>query len=412
MAKADNIDLTLGSHQRFPTLAQIVGPQGLKEVLQELERNHKDAEALFHQAESDLYYLNRHLPLRELQRAYRAQILDKDPPRTRTIPKLVATVYEIYTAALLASVSDEINLHAPGKGGKDCDFRIKIRGCEIYGDVKTRYDQLPFNIPPKKDASGNDLYSASRATIDYRVAERMPPDEIDRSTPESGELREIIIEDTLPKFPEGKPNLIVLGLTDAFGFPLTTRENLMAMVYGDAFHLFRGGKHIPSRYPNGVFDDPTYGKEITSIAWFCLRRSRQGLIRRSGIFFNPNATIVFPEEVQSLLEQLLDREHLLHRELEAIVEKLKSRYQPQKIILFGSLAQGDVKEGSDIDLAIIKETDKRPLDRCLEVAAVAQPSVAVNFLVYTPEEFQKQTEAGNFFVVDEIIKRGQVLYER
>lgn len=395
---------TLDLDGRFPTLSEILNSKDLQRAFNRLSAIGKDAEALFHQAESDLRYLKRRLSVQLLANAYKRQLLDES--------QSIRTVYEIYTAALLASISDDIELHAPGKGNKDCNFRVRIAGCEIYGDVKTRCGELPFNIPPEKDASGNEMYAGSRATVDYRVAERMPPDELDRSTPESGELREIIIEDALPKFPEGKPNLIVLGLIDAFGFPSTTRENLMAAVYGDAFHLFRGGKHIPSRYPNGVFDDPTYGKKITAIAWFCLRRSRQGLIRRSGIFFNSNATNPFPEEVKSLLEQLLDREHLLHRELEAIVEKLKSRYQPQKIILFGSLAQGDVKEGSDIDLAIIKETAKRPLDRCLEVAAVTQPSVAVNFLVYTPEEFERETKTGNFFVVDEILKKGQILYER
>ena len=94
------------------------------------------------------------------------------------------------------------------------------------------------------------------------------------------------------------------------------------------------------------------------------------------------------------------------------MKKLKSHYRPQKIILFGSLAQGNVEEGSDIDLAIVKETDKRPFERSLEVTALVDPSVAVNFLVYTPEEFENETEAKNFFVVDEILKKGQVLYER
>jgi uncharacterized protein len=401
MNRADD---TPDLYHRFPTLTEILGDNDVQRAFYQLSRIGKDVNALFHQAEIDLRYLKRRLSVRTLGIAYKKQLLDET--------QFIQTVYEIYTAALLASVSEEIDLHAPGKGNKDCDFRIRIGGCEIYGDVKTRFDNFPFNLPPKQDASGNELYSGSRATVDYRVAERTPPDEIDRSTPESGELREIIIKQTLPKFPEGKPNLIVLGLIDGFGFPSTIREDLMAALYGDAFHLFRGGKHIPSRYPNGVFDDPTCSKEITSIAWVSLGRSRQGLIRRSGIFFNPKASNAFPEEVKSLLEQLLDRQHLLHRELEAIVEKLKSRYQPKKIILFGSLAQGDVKEGSDIDLAIIKETAKRPLDRCLEVASVTQPSVAVNFLVYTPEEFQNETKANNFFVVDEILKKGQVLYER
>ena len=143
----------------------------------------------------------------------------------------------------------------------------------------------------------------------------------------------------------------------------------------------------------------------------CLKRSRQGLIRRSGIFFNPNATHNLPEDVTNALEQTFDREKILNRELKRIVVKLQSDYQPERIILFGSLAQGKVKEGSDIDLAIIKDTKKRPLDRCLEVASICQPSLAVNFIVYTPEEFRRQKEAGNFFIVEEILKQGQALHE-
>ncbi|HLC26602.1 MAG TPA: nucleotidyltransferase domain-containing protein, partial [bacterium] len=59
-----------------------------------------------------------------------------------------------------------------------------------------------------------------------------------------------------------------------------------------------------------------------------------------------------------------------------------------------------------------KDTSKRPLDRQVEVAAISQPSLATNFIIYTPEEFRKQQENGNFFVVEEILKRGEVLYER
>jgi predicted nucleotidyltransferase len=136
------------------------------------------------------------------------------------------------------------------------------------------------------------------------------------------------------------------------------------------------------------------------------------MVRRSGIFFNPNSACTLPNEIESVLEQLFDRETVLKKELERIVEKLKSDYNPEKIILFGSLSQGKVKEASDIDLAIIKETDKRPLDRSLEVARITQPILGVNFLVYTPREFQREQEANNFFVVDEILKRGRVLYER
>ena len=53
--------------------------------------------------------------------------------------------------------------------------------------------------------------------------------------------------------------------------------------------------------------------------------------------------------------------------LEEIVKKIVIGYSPLKIILFGSYAYGMPTEDSDIDLLIIKETDKRPIDRWMEV---------------------------------------------
>ena len=397
-------DTTPGLDRRFPTLTEILGAKDIQNAHYQVTLIGKDADALFHQAEIDLRYLKRRLNVESLRRAYRDQLSDSN--------QTIQAVYEIYTAALLASVSEEINLHMPGKGNQNCDFRITIGGSEIYGEVKTRYDQIPFNTSPKKDPSGETLYMASRATVDPHVAEAGAHPEIDKPIPESTELRQRI-EQALEQLPDRRANLVVLGLIGDHDSPQKLHFELEAALFGDESFRDHGAPGIEKvRYPNGIFTDPLCGKQVTSIAWLSLKRSSRGLSRRSGIFFNPGATITCPDEVKSVLERVFDREKFLQRELVKIVETLKSEYQPKKIILFGSLAQGDVKEGSDIDLAIIKETDKRPLDRCLEVASLAQPSVAVNFLVYTPEEFEKETDAGNFFVVDEIIKRGEVLYER
>lgn len=46
-----------------------------------------------------------------------------------------------------------------------------------------------------------------------------------------------------------------------------------------------------------------------------------------------------------------------------MVEKIAKEYQPRKIILFGSYAYGEPTQDSDVDLLIIKNTDKRPIDR-------------------------------------------------
>jgi len=53
-----------------------------------------------------------------------------------------------------------------------------------------------------------------------------------------------------------------------------------------------------------------------------------------------------------------------------IVEKLKREYKPQRIILFGSYAYGNPTEDSDIDLLILKNTDKRRVDRFVQVKRI------------------------------------------
>jgi uncharacterized protein len=104
-----------------------------------------------------------------------------------------------------------------------------------------------------------------------------------------------------------------------------------------------------------------------------------------------------------------EREALLRQELDRIVEILKKEYQPEEIILFGSMAQGDIHAWSDIDLLIIKETDQRPIDRCTEVCRIVKPVVGLDLFVYTPSEYQMLLTE-NLTFVRNIARTGTVLY--
>lgn len=100
----------------------------------------------------------------------------------------------------------------------------------------------------------------------------------------------------------------------------------------------------------------------------------------------------------------------LANELNRWINILKEQYRPLKIIVFGSYANNTVREWSDVDMVIIKETDRRFLDRIDEVLTLLQPKVGIDLLVYTPEEFKDLTLKRRFFR-EEIISRGRVVYE-
>ncbi|MHB9030060.1 MAG: nucleotidyltransferase domain-containing protein [Candidatus Latescibacterota bacterium] len=95
-----------------------------------------------------------------------------------------------------------------------------------------------------------------------------------------------------------------------------------------------------------------------------------------------------------------------------LVEKIVRGYDPKRIILFGSYAYGTPTSESDIDLFIIKNTDKRPMDRWMEVKRLLRDPdrvIPVSPLVYTEREIEERQAIKDLFLA-EIFEKGKVLY--
>ena len=95
-----------------------------------------------------------------------------------------------------------------------------------------------------------------------------------------------------------------------------------------------------------------------------------------------------------------------------LIKKIKP-FDPEKIILFGSLAKGEDKIDSDIDLLIIKKTDKKPADRIAEVLSLVWGNIPhVEPQILTPEEFDQAVADNRFFITQEVLKYGKIIYEK
>ncbi len=98
--------------------------------------------------------------------------------------------------------------------------------------------------------------------------------------------------------------------------------------------------------------------------------------------------------------------------MQRVVETIRDEYHPEKIILFGSRIWGNPDDESDLDVLVIKESQKREVERIREVSRLLSPRpLPLDILVKTPDEVRYRLEIGDNFIRD-IVTRGRVVYDR
>ena len=96
--------------------------------------------------------------------------------------------------------------------------------------------------------------------------------------------------------------------------------------------------------------------------------------------------------------------------LDDIIRRIVEVAQPEKIILFGSAARGDMNRHSDVDLLIIKEgADALELmgDIYMNLDGVG---AAVDAVVVTPDDVERYKDS-HAVIVKPALQEGRVVYE-
>ena len=96
--------------------------------------------------------------------------------------------------------------------------------------------------------------------------------------------------------------------------------------------------------------------------------------------------------------------------LDDIIRRIVEVAQPEKIILFGSAARGDMNRHSDVDLLIIKEgADALELmgDIYMNLDGVG---AAVDAVVVTPDDVERYKDS-HAMTVKPALQEGRVVYE-
>ena len=95
-----------------------------------------------------------------------------------------------------------------------------------------------------------------------------------------------------------------------------------------------------------------------------------------------------------------------------IVSRIAVKFNPDRIILFGSYAAGNPNNDSDIDLLVIRDTDLPRHRRSFDIQkSLIGSMIPMDILVYTQKEFDQEKQEKYSFI-SSAIKTSKILYER
>lgn len=98
--------------------------------------------------------------------------------------------------------------------------------------------------------------------------------------------------------------------------------------------------------------------------------------------------------------------------LRQAVDRIATRFDPEKIILFGSRARGQGGLDSDADLLVVMAVNGSKRQQAVRIdLALEGILIPIDLVVVTPEDVEKYRETMGT-IICEAVREGKVLYER
>ena len=97
-------------------------------------------------------------------------------------------------------------------------------------------------------------------------------------------------------------------------------------------------------------------------------------------------------------------------QIRQVSDEIARRFQPERIILFGSYAYGTPTEDSDVDFLVVMPFEGRTAKEALNIRSAVYAGFAIDLIPITPERLKYRLEGKDFFL-REVITKGKTLYE-
>jgi predicted nucleotidyltransferase len=99
------------------------------------------------------------------------------------------------------------------------------------------------------------------------------------------------------------------------------------------------------------------------------------------------------------------------KQIHDLVDRIVCKFQPERVILFGSYAYGKPTKDSDVDILVVMPLNgKKAVRQEAEIALAVHGGFPMDLIVQSPERLKQRLEMNDYFL-REITEKGKVLYD-
>ena len=96
-------------------------------------------------------------------------------------------------------------------------------------------------------------------------------------------------------------------------------------------------------------------------------------------------------------------------QIQRVSDEIARKFQPERIILFGSYAYGTPTEDSDVDLLVVMPLPNKGRGRASDIRLHLDISFPLDLVICDPKYLRQRIEMNDFFL-QEITEKGKIIY--
>lgn len=149
-------------------------------------------------------------------------------------------------------------------------------------------------------------------------------------------------------------------------------------------------------------------QEKVILSWDDVRKATGPIVLENG--GEPVAVVLKYDEYQRL-SAARPAPAVSMSEIQSLVDTIAEKFNPDKVILFGSYARGDSRSWSDVDLLVVMDTTDM-IEAGVEIRReLPRTSFGLDVIVRPQREVDRRLGMNDWFI-NEIMAEGKALYER